>query len=96
MFLSDIVDQKLEKFLNEDISDLIKKTGKNISQEELKSFLKNHERLPLLKKNLEKEFNKKQILKYDIIAIGKVAEDFINLFVNIALEHYDGVTKKKR
>ena len=89
LFLNDIIDQKIDEFFKQDLKDLINKSGKKISQDEFKRFIKDHPKLPLLKNNLQKELSSQKILKFDIILIGSVVKSFVEFFAVTALEAYE-------
>lgn len=89
LFLNDIINQKIDEFFKQDLTDLINKSGKKISQDELKRFVKEHPKFPLLKNNLKRELNNQKILQFDIILIGSVIKSFVEFFAVTALEAYE-------
>lgn len=60
-----------------------------VERENIRNFLKNHERLPLLKKNLEREIfhlERHRGISLDLLQINMLVKDFFNVFAKAALQ----------
>ena len=70
--LDTLIEDEFNKFYRADLGEFIKKSGAVLSERELKDFVRNHERLPLLKNNLKKQVRSKGFSAYDIKDIGNL------------------------
>lgn len=93
--VNELVNKFFQEWLDNNLAKSIKTLGVKIGERELRSFIANHERLPLLKANLVRELSVPHFC-LDQRAIKFATEEMAKLFAVIAIKIHDAPKEEKK
>jgi hypothetical protein len=93
--VSELVEKFFKEWLDNNLAKSIKTLKIKVGERELRNFILNHERLPLLKANLIRELSTPHFC-IDQRAIKFATEEMAKLFTVIAIKIHDAPKEEKK